>query len=336
MSSRATSAPATESLHDFVIPLVTPFTSGLDLDLDALRHNVRHTLAIPGCGAVYVGSVYQEFWTLTVSERIELLETVSDEVDGRVPIVAGISSASLREAIELAHAAERAGATLLMLWPPLWGPRDATGVKRFYECVTDHTSMPLFIYSTTLHELGFYLDPHMVEELADAIPTIVGVKDGSGNVSTFLSLTEHLGDRLAIGTPFEEYWALARAAYPDRACDFLFGASRPMYMQTQSRPYLADVLGLVRAGRHEDAFRTLAAVRELVALQMESFRRGVHPVSLVKYACYLLGQCGAEVRPPTPALSGSDRRGLEEALRKSGLLSPEGAASSPFGSTALS
>ena len=320
VTAPATRRRGTESLHDFVIPLLTPFTGDLDVDHDALRHNVRHTLAIPGCGALYVGSVYQEFWTLTVSERIELLETVSDEAAGRAPIVAGISSASVREAIELARAAERARADLLMLWPPLWGPRDFPGVRRFYECVAAETSLPLFIYSTTLQELGFYLDPQMIEELADGIPNVVGVKDGSGNVSTFLSLTEHLGDRLAIGTPFEEYWALARGAYPRQATDFLFGASRPMYMQSQARPYVAETLDLIRRGEQEKAFASLAAVRDLVGLQMESFRRGVHPVSLVKYACFLLGQRGPEVRPPTPVLAESERGRIQEVLSKVGLL----------------
>lgn len=318
-----------------MIPLLTPFTNDSDVDHVALRHNVRHTLAIPGCGALYVGSVYQEFWTLTVRERIDLLETVSDEAAGRAPIVAGISSASVREAIELARAAEQAHVDVLMLWPPLWGPRDFAGVRRFYECVAAETSLPLFIYSTTLQELGFYLDPQMIEELADRIPNVVGVKDGSGNVSTFLSLTEHLGGRLAIGTPFEEYWALARSAYPNQATDFLFGASRPMYMQSQARPYLAEALRLIRDGKQESAFASLAAVRDLVGLQMESFRRGVHPVSLVKYACFLLGQHGPEVRPPTPVLSEPERARIKQVLSKVGLVGSETDKASELAGTAL-
>jgi dihydrodipicolinate synthase/N-acetylneuraminate lyase len=174
------------------------------------------------------------------------------------------------------------------------------------------------VYSTTLEELGFYLDPTMIEELANRIPSVVGVKEGSGNVTTFLSLTARLGDRLAIGTPFEEYWALALQAYPERAAPFLMGSSRAMYMQTRDRPYLYQALELIKQGNLADAFRQLTEVEPIVALQMASFRRGVHPIALVKYACSLLGQIGIEVRPPTPALSAPEKEAVRQLYARLG------------------
>jgi len=306
----------TAKLHNYLLPLTTPFTPDLKVDHDAARHNVRHTLKIPGCGGLYFGSVYQEFWTLTTAERIRLLEVVADELNGRAPLIAGVSSTSLEQSVELALAAVEAGADILMAWPPIWGPRDRKSVRRFYLQFAARVSHPMFIYSTTLSELGFYLDPSSIKELVAEIPDICGVKDGSGSVTTFLSLTAELGDRVVVGTPFEEYWGLARQAYPDKSADFLLGASRPMYMQSASKPFLFSGLNLLRAGKVELAFKELDKVSEIVSMQMESFRHGEHPIALAKYACSLLGQKGEDVRPPTPQLSEGGMAGIRALLLK--------------------
>jgi 4-hydroxy-tetrahydrodipicolinate synthase len=313
-------ASVVSRLHDYLIPLTTPFAADMSVDHDSARHNVRHTLSIPGCGGVYFGSVYQEFWTMTTSERMALLDTVADEIGKRVPLVAGVSSTSLEQSVELAKAAITSGVDILMVWPPIWGPRDRKSVRRFFHEFAARVSHPMFIYSTTLSELGFYLEPSMIEELAREIPDICGVKEGSGNVSTFLSLTSSLGDRLAIGTPFEEYWGLAKQAYPDRAADFLLGSSRSMYMQSPQQPFLHNAVKLLRGNRLPEAFAELDKVRELVNMQMESFRHGEHPLAIVKYACSLLGQRGHDVRAPTPQLSEEGMRWVRSVLTKMQLI----------------
>jgi 4-hydroxy-tetrahydrodipicolinate synthase len=261
---------------------------------------------LPGCGGIYFGSVYQEFWTMTLDERTALFDVVAEEVAGRMPIVAVVSSPSARETVKIAKAAEAAGADFLMAWPPYWGPRSRDSVRRYYHEIAAGISLPLFIYSTTLPEIGFYLDIDLVAQLADEIPAICGVKDGTGNVTSFLTMTLQLGDRLAIATPFEEYWAMARLAYPELAADFLIGASRPIYMQTVKHPYIADVLTLLRTGDHATAFAQFAKVAPLLNAQMAAFRTGLHPISLVKYACGLLGQQGTNVRPGTPTLTSAE------------------------------
>jgi dihydrodipicolinate synthase/N-acetylneuraminate lyase len=295
------------ALRDYIIPLTTPFKANLELDLAGLRHNVRKALEIPASGGLYVGSVYQEFWTLTTAERKRLLEIVIEEAGPNVPVVAGVSSASAKTTIDLALHAESAGAYMLMVWPPIFGPRDPAGVMRFYSDVARHVSLPICVYSTTLHELGYYLDPRQLASLV-AIDNIVCVKEASFSISTYLSLVNSLGDRLAISTPFEEYWMAAKLALPDKAPEFLMGSSRAMYMQSRDRPYLRDFLEQVRGGKIESAYGTLAKLQDIVTeIQMRSFASGLHPIAIVKFATELLGMKSGPVRPPTPSLSASDR-----------------------------
>ena len=303
-----------DRLSGYVIPLTTPFDGVREVDYDALCFNVNRTLDLPGCGGIYIGSVYQEFWTLTTAERIAITRTVADEVRGRVPVVAGVSSGSLKTTIELAEAALEAKADMLMAWPPIFGPRDSAGVLRFYEGLVQHVPLATCVYSTSLDELGFYLDESLLRELA-ALPPICVVKEASFNITTYLHLVETLGDRLAISTPFDEYWMLAKLALPTKTPDFLMGASRPLYMQSPGQPNFSRILELVRNNQVEDAYRILAGLSDMIQdLQMESFQSGRHPIAMVKYAASRLGMRGTTVRPPTPELTASEKKKVDEML----------------------
>jgi 4-hydroxy-tetrahydrodipicolinate synthase len=255
-----------------------------------------------------------------MDERVELMGAMLDEARGGVPVVAGVSSASLPDTLRLVDGATSMGADYLMIWPPIFGPRDEAGVGNFYKKVLEHTDLPCFVYSTHLEELGYYLRPQLIEALADRYPHVYGVKDGRGDVTQFLNLTASLGGRLKIGTPFEEYWIMAKLAYPELAADFLLGSSRAMYMQTPARPLLAEALNALRDGSLGPGLRALDAVAPLVELQMASFARGVHPIALAKFVLGHLAGMSSAVREPTPVLDDETAHAVVDVLAKLGLL----------------
>jgi 4-hydroxy-tetrahydrodipicolinate synthase len=307
-------------MRGHVMTVTTPFDEDLAVDFGAAAANVEYLLGLPGCGGLYLGSVYQEFWTLTMAERTRLMRVVVDAVDGRVPVVAGVSSASIRDTIELIAVAESAGADYLMMWPPIFGPRTDQGVLDFYRQTLPTTSLPTFVYSTRLKELGYYLDNVCIQILADEFDHVYGVKDGTGDLSEFLERTGTFGGRLKIGTPFEEYWMVGRVAYPATAADFLLGSSRACYMQTRERPYLHEMVTAIRRDQAGEAFAALSPIRGLIRLQSESFARGVHPIALMKYAMSLNGHRGVAVRPPTPPLSPGDQQRVRAVMEHAGLV----------------
>lgn len=307
-------------LTGHVLTTTTPFDDDYRIDLNAFVDNIEYLLAMPGCGGIYLGSVYQEFWTLSLAERLELTHVVIDTVGHRVPVIAGVSGSSIRDTIDLIEGAQTFGADYLMLWPPTFGPRADQGVLSFYRLALQETALPTFLYSTRLKELGYYLGDANIQILADEFEHVYGVKDGTGDVTEFLRRTDSFGDRLKVGTPFEEYWALARSAYPGKVADFILGSSRACYMQTHDRPYLHDMVTALRAGRFEDAFQSLTHVRGMIRLQTESFARGVHPIALMKYAMSFNGHRGVSVRPPTPELSLGERKSVQLMMQQAGLM----------------
>ncbi len=126
---------AKDALTGYVAVSFTPYRADGGIDHDAVAADVEYTLSLPHIGGLYVGSIYQEFWLLSVRERMALAQTVIGAAAGRVPVIVAASHTVAEEAIALARHAADAGADLVMLWPPYFGPRDHEGILAFYHQV---------------------------------------------------------------------------------------------------------------------------------------------------------------------------------------------------------
>src|SRR5262245_19633402 len=103
-----------------IVAPLTPFTADLTVDEPALRRQIDYV--VEDCGATMVvaaGVETQEYTYLSFEQRRSLIRRTVEYVDGRVPVMVGISHASFRSAVELAHEAERLGAAAVQLLAPL-------------------------------------------------------------------------------------------------------------------------------------------------------------------------------------------------------------------------
>lgn len=133
-----------------IVPPLTPFTEDLKVDYDALRGIVDYV--VEDCDASMViaaGVEAQEYQYLDLADRKELIAKTIEFVDGRRPVVVGISHPSFRIAIELAHfAAEKGAAAHQLLAPnrPTGGPIKTSELVAYYESVLRETSLPMMLY----------------------------------------------------------------------------------------------------------------------------------------------------------------------------------------------
>lgn len=90
-----------------IVAPLTPFTSDLKLNEPALQRQIDYV--VRDCGATMVvaaGVETQEYTYLSFEQRRALIRRTIEFVDGRVPVMVGISHPSFKTAIELAHDAE--------------------------------------------------------------------------------------------------------------------------------------------------------------------------------------------------------------------------------------
>jgi 4-hydroxy-tetrahydrodipicolinate synthase len=172
-----------------IIPAVTtPFDAAGAVDAAALAANVRALLDAGVHGIVATGTM-AEAGSLSREERRTVVETVAGAVDGRVPLIAGVSAGTAAAAIALAADAAEAGAVALMMLPPLGYRADERELEHHYRSVADAAGLPLMLYNNP-EASGVDLAPETIVRLARRIEHAVAVKECSGDVRRIPALLD--------------------------------------------------------------------------------------------------------------------------------------------------
>jgi 5-dehydro-4-deoxyglucarate dehydratase len=124
---------------------VTPFKTGLSLDLEGLRRNLRSLLKQPIC-AVVAAAGMGELYSLSPAEHLTVVKATVEEVNGRVPVIAG-AGFNPPIAAELARQAAVAGASGILAFPPYYPSPDDDGLIAYYRSIAEATKLGMLIYS---------------------------------------------------------------------------------------------------------------------------------------------------------------------------------------------
>lgn len=133
-----------------IVAPLTPFTADLKLDERALGRQIDYV--VKDCGATMVvaaGVETQEYTYLSFEERKHLIRRTVELVEGRAPVMVGISHPSFKTSIELAHFAEQLGAAAVQLLAPLRpfaGPPTEGDLVAYFEAVGKETGLPITLY----------------------------------------------------------------------------------------------------------------------------------------------------------------------------------------------
>jgi len=278
---------------------VTPFTAdGEAIDERALRSLIEQSIADGVDGFVPAGGT-GEFSVLSHQERLRLVEIVTEQVAGRVSVLAHTGATSSREAIELSRHAEKCGATAIMLATPYYEPIGFEEAFRYYAAVAEKTSLPICAYNFP-PATGLHLDVPFLLRLAREIPQVKYVKDSSANISQLNTLiTDHSAEITAFNGEdvlMLPALALGAAGMVMGSANFMGPALRKLHDASLKRDD-AKVVSL---------WRTINPV--IRALGNASYNSGV------KAACEILGLKVGGVRAPIRPLSPEHHKALGAAL----------------------
>jgi len=160
--------------------LVTPFTSSLAVDEDAVRRLAKRQVEAGIHFLVPCGTT-GEAPTLSAAERRRVVELVVDQVAGRVPVLAGAGGYDTKEVIEAAKEMQAAGASGLLSVTPYYNKPTPEGLYRHYQAIAEATPLPIVVYNVP-GRTGCNVDPGTLARLT-TIPHVVAVKEASGNMT---------------------------------------------------------------------------------------------------------------------------------------------------------
>lgn len=284
--------------------LVTPFRNGA-FDEQAYRDFVEWQID-EGSSALVPCGTTGESATLSFEEHFHVVRVCVDQARGRVPVIAGAGSNDTRVAIQNIRAAREAGADAALMVPPYYNRPNQHGIFAHFEAVVAACDLPIVLYNVPGRTVT---DIHAdtVVRLAKALPTIVGIKDASGDLPR---VSVHRA-----GAPAR--FALL-SGNDDMALGFnAMGGAGCISVTANVAPRLcAEFQAATLAG---DFATALALNDRLFPLHAAMFADA--SPGPVKYALSrILDGMGAELRLPMTAPSDEARRAVDEALAHAQIL----------------
>lgn len=274
-----------------VFPAVTTqLREDLSIDLADTQRVVDDLIRDGVTGVIALGTVGENN-SLDYDEKVSVLSAIVEVVNGRVPVITGVSEYDTRRAVRYAQAAEMAGADGLMLLPPMvYVPKPHELVAHFAG-VAHGTGLPIMLYNNP-PAYRTIIDREVLEQLVD-VPNIVAVKESAPDTRRFTDFRNAFGDRYILF-----------AGLDDVALEGLYLGARG-WVSGLTNAFPKESVELVAAfgrGDHAKAMEIYRWFMPLLHLDAEH-----DLVQSIKLAEQVMGRGSERVLPPRLVLEGARR-----------------------------
>ena len=178
-----------------MVALVTPMNADNSLDWASLHKLVDWHLE-QGTHAIVAVGTTGESATLNVNEHLAVIKKVVDQVNGRIPVIAGTGANSTSEAVELTQAAKDAGVDACLLVTPYYNKPTQEGLFLHHAHIAQAVAIPQFLYNVP-GRTGVDMKPETALRLAK-VPNIIGIKEATGDLERAKLLIEQAPASFAI------------------------------------------------------------------------------------------------------------------------------------------
>lgn len=184
------------SFHGVFPYLVSPVEQTGEIKTSVLSDLVEHLIASGVHGLTPLGST-GEFAYLTQSQRRSVVDTVLAANRGRVPVVAGVASTSISDAVEQTEYMVNAGADGILAILESYFPVSDEGVEAYFTAIAKAAKgRPVVIYTNPQFQRTDLSLP-VIERLS-RIDNIQYIKDASTNTGRLLSIIGRTEGRLKV------------------------------------------------------------------------------------------------------------------------------------------
>jgi 4-hydroxy-tetrahydrodipicolinate synthase len=286
-----------------IVAIVTPFSKG-KVDENKLRELIEFQIKNGSSGIVPCGTT-GESATLNFDEHEKVIEITIEQVDKRIPVIAGTGSNSTEEAIMLTRQAASAGADASLQVSPYYNRPTQAGLYRHFKAVAQSVKIPVILYNIA-GRTGVNIEPETVASLVRDCKNIVAVKEASGSLDQMSRLK-----------------ALCPAGFDLISGDdsltlpvLSIGGTGVISVVANIAP--RDVANMVNAFEKGDIRKARRLHYKLLPLVKACFLE-TNPIP-IKTAMGLLGMCETDLRLPMCEMSEGNLAKLKKALKDYGLL----------------
>lgn len=280
-------------------PVVTPYDDGFAIDYKALSRVVEHLIEAGVHGLIVAGTT-GEYYAQTADERVELMTTMKDMIDGRVPLIVGTGAIRTEDSVVFAHAAREIGAdAILVATPPYACP---TGREIALHClaVDRAADLPVMLYNYP-GRMAVTMDEDCLDRL--------------GRNTNFVAIKESSGDPNRLHMLARDYPHIALSCgMDDQALEFFAWGARSWVCAGSNFAPEAH-LALYRACVRDGDFAKGRAIMSAMLPLMRVLEQGGKFVQCIKHGLSTRGIAVGPPRKPLQPLNKDDMRHLEEVIR---------------------
>ena len=263
-----------------VTAMVTPFTPSGDLDVPGAQRLATYLVDDQRNDGLVISGTTGESPTTTDEEKDHLLRAVVEAVGDRASVIAGAGTNDTAHSMQLAQAAEKAGADAVLLVTPYYNKPPQTGLLAHFRAVADATGLPAMLYDIP-GRTGTAIATETLVALAEH-PRIVAVKDAKGDLEA-------------------SAWVMARSplAYysgDDKVTLPLLSVGAVGVVGVPTHVVGSRTKDMIQAYEKGDVAAALAGHRSMLPVYSGFFR--TQAAILTKAALALAGLPGGPVRPP--------------------------------------
>jgi 4-hydroxy-tetrahydrodipicolinate synthase len=286
-----------------MVALVTPMTRNGDVDNAALDRLIEFHIEQSTDAIVAVGTT-GESATLNYDEHIDVIRHVVQQVNSRLPVIAGTGANSTQEAIHLTQGAKDVGADACLLVTPYYNKPTQEGLYLHHKAVAEAVDIPQLLYNVpgrTACDMSVETTARLAE-----IDNIVAIKDATGDMERAQQILEACGDRLTLISGDDA-----------TAMDLiLLGGKGVISVTANVAPRaMHDLCDLAMAG---DAEAARLINDRLMGLHTRLFLEA-NPIP-VKWAVAQMGLIDEGIRLPLTWFSGQYHDALRQAMEAAGVM----------------
>jgi 4-hydroxy-tetrahydrodipicolinate synthase len=279
--------------------LITPMTLEQEIDWGGVRNNVNYFVNQNVAGIVINGST-GEFVSLSKEEKFKMVETVLNEVNGRIPVIVGTAAETTKETIENTKQAEAHGADCALIINSYYCKPKEEEIYFHFREVSKAVNVPIMLYNNPFTS-GIDMSTDLMLKIGRDCEKVTHIKESSGDIRKARDLARKGKGDIEVFCGSED---LVMESY-------LVGATGWISVAGNIVPKLVtDMFNYFQNGELEKAWKLNDSILPLCEFLEGSGKY----VQIVKRAMELNGQAGGPSRFPRLGLTAEENQKLKDLL----------------------
>lgn len=184
------------NLRGVGVAFITPFKEDESVDYEALIRLVDYQIRNNTDYLVVLGTT-AETATLTEEEKTNIVETVINHVNGRIPIVLGVGGNNTRAVIDQLKNGNFEGVDAILSVVPYYNKPSQEGIYQHYKAIAEASKLPVILYNVP-GRTGVNMTAETTLRLANEFDNIVAIKEASGDMTQMDNIIKRKPDNFDV------------------------------------------------------------------------------------------------------------------------------------------